>query len=165
MIAKLVCTNSSDRASEIPLPSLPVTIGRGAQVDVQILDQWASRQHCRIVESQQQLVVQDLGSTSGTFVNGQPIVEAALHHGDTLTVGLSTFQVHLERREQSSVFDRIGVSWKKLSSRMRTPHTNAAGGESVSRSQPSDIAMPQVGLATICEINDDERGESCPVSW
>lgn len=163
MIAKLVCANASDGASEIPLPSLPVTIGRGSQVDVQIPDQWASREHCRIVQSQQQLVVQDLGSTSGTFVNGQPIVEAALHHGDTLTVGISRFQVHLESGMQSSVLNRIGVSWKKLSSKIRTPLANPAGSESVSRCPASEIDLPQVDLATICEVPDDEKGDSCPV--
>lgn len=126
MFAKLVNVDSSRMISEIPLVSLPITIGRGAQADVQISDQWASRVHCRIVSLQEQFVVQDLGSTGGTLVNGQPIVEAMLNHGDLLTVGITSFRVQLKSGARLSVFKRISDSVQKLSLRPRTSHAVAA---------------------------------------
>ena len=155
MIAKLISANANDIASEISLPSFPVTIGRGLQVDIQVPDQWTSRQHCRIVRAETQLVVQDLGSTYGTFVNGQAIVEATLNHGDTLTVGISNFQVHLKDREPASVFELVSVSWKKLRSKIWNPPANpAASRDSANNDQAAAAAagnLLEPVLQTHCE--------------
>ena len=155
MIAKLISANANDIASEIRLPSFPVTIGRGLQVDIQVPDQWTSRQHCRIVRAETQLVVQDLGSTYGTFVNGQAIVEATLNHGDTLTVGISNFQVHLKDREPASVFELVSVSWKKLRSKIwNSPANPAASRDSANNDQAAAAAagnLLEPVLQTHCE--------------
>jgi pSer/pThr/pTyr-binding forkhead associated (FHA) protein len=42
------------------------------------------------------LLVRDLGSTHGTYVNGEQVREAYLHSGDHLSVGLATFRVELD---------------------------------------------------------------------
>ncbi len=89
--ATLVCVNHDRSVPVIPLQRLPLTLGRGEEADFQIADQCASRLHCRIVEVENQLIVQDLGSALGTLVNGQPIAEAPLNVGDRLTVGVLTF--------------------------------------------------------------------------
>ena len=119
MIAKLQSLNSSDSAEVIPLERLPVTVGRGLEADVRVLDRFASRQHCRIFQVENQLVVQDLGSTWSTLVNGQPIEEAPLHPGDTLTIGISTFRVDIENSANGSLLSRIEASIKTLGSTVR----------------------------------------------
>ena len=116
MIARLHSLNSRDAADVIPIETLPVTLGRGANADVRILDQCASRLHCRILQVENELVVQDLGSTLGTLVNGQPIAESRLNSGDSLTVGASTFRVDLEVRKKSTLLSRIEASIKTLGS-------------------------------------------------
>ncbi len=126
MIARLLYLNGRDTTDVIPLESLPVTLGRGADADVRVLDQCASRLHCRILQVKNQLVVQDLGSTLGTLVNGQPIEEAPLNPGDKLTVGISTFSIDLEIRTKTSLLSRIEASIKSLGSPLRQRKPQAA---------------------------------------
>ena len=65
-----------------------VTIGRQAQCDVQVQGTLVSRWHARIVWTGKAYIVEDLGSTNGTFVNGERVVKAhALRSGDRLQLG------------------------------------------------------------------------------
>ena len=53
-----------------------------------------SRLHCRLTaDPSDQLVVEDLGSTNGTIVNGKKVERVVLRVGDTLTVGRVEFMV------------------------------------------------------------------------
>jgi pSer/pThr/pTyr-binding forkhead associated (FHA) protein len=56
-------------------------------------DPQASRRHAAFVPGPTGLQVQDLGSTNGTFVNGNRVQSAALNPGDTVTIGNNTFRV------------------------------------------------------------------------
>ncbi len=70
------------------------TIGRTTRADFIIDAALISRLHCRLTaERSNQLVVEDLGSTNGTLVNGERIVRQVLRAGDLLTVGRVTFTV------------------------------------------------------------------------
>ena len=64
-----------------------VTIGRLPECDVVVDDAGASRQHARIRRTEGGFVLTDLGSTNGTMVNGEPIQEHVLEHGDRITIG------------------------------------------------------------------------------
>ena len=56
-----------------------------------LTDASASRQHCVVKHEGQGLRIQDLDSRSGTFVNGIPVKERTLQHGDRIQVGNSLF--------------------------------------------------------------------------
>ena len=77
------------------LPSGSVkTVGRTTGADFILDAALVSRLHCRLTAEQDgQLVVEDLGSTNGTVVNGKRIDRATLGAGDSLQVGRVTFQV------------------------------------------------------------------------
>ncbi|HSP07263.1 MAG TPA: FHA domain-containing protein, partial [Acidobacteriota bacterium] len=68
-------------------------IGRARDNDIVILDQSLSRQHARIEVLADRIVLADLQSRNGTFVNGEKIAEAELKNGDTIQWGdvLCTF--------------------------------------------------------------------------
>src|SRR5690606_6886301 len=55
-----------------------------------------SRKHCRLVKDNGELRVEDLGSSNGTFHNGQRVQEAVLEPGDALQIGPVTFVVQVE---------------------------------------------------------------------
>jgi hypothetical protein len=65
-----------------------ITIGRDITNDIVINDPEVSRHHCRLTQGGGGYTVEDLGSTNGTFVNGQRLTGARpLSHGDTLGMG------------------------------------------------------------------------------
>ena len=96
MVAKLVGQSASDKAVELGLRALPITLGRGDEADVCINDRWASRLHCEITEFYDGLNVRDLGSTHGTFVNGEAVQVSVLREGDELTIGMHSFILRFE---------------------------------------------------------------------
>jgi hypothetical protein len=91
MDVKLVVVGGDAKTKEIVL-RLPAVIGRGRGCTVVLPHPLVSRRHCTIFESQGQLMVRDMGSLNGTFVNNSRITEAVLPPGELLTVGTVTFR-------------------------------------------------------------------------
>jgi len=70
------------------LSQIETTIGRIQPVDILIEDPIVSRQHARITLQGEQYFLEDLGSSNGTFLNGQPVVgRTALTPGDKVSLG------------------------------------------------------------------------------
>ncbi len=63
------------------------TVGRGKGCDLVLPDPRVSREHARLERGPEGTEVVDLGSTNGTFVNGQRVRRRRLRHGDRLQVG------------------------------------------------------------------------------
>ena len=74
-------------------PEMVRTVGRAPLADLVVDAPFVSRVHCRITARPDMLVVEDLRSTNGTFVNGRRVERAALGDGDRLTVGRVEFAV------------------------------------------------------------------------
>jgi pSer/pThr/pTyr-binding forkhead associated (FHA) protein len=71
-----------------------IEIGREASIGLALDDDQASRRHARVSPQGGEAVVEDLGSTNGTYLNGQPIEgERTLRPGDRLRVGLTVFEL------------------------------------------------------------------------
>lgn len=70
-----------------------LTIGRGRDNAMVLDDMLVSRQHVRISVDDEGLVIEDLGSRNGTFVNGRRIERTHLNEGDRIGIGASTFEV------------------------------------------------------------------------
>ena len=96
LVSKLIPMDAVVSVDEIPLTQLPLRIGRGEDVDVYVDDRWVSREHCELDRAKEALVVRDLGSKHGTFVNGLVVRIAELKAGDELSIGLSKFVVRHE---------------------------------------------------------------------
>lgn len=67
-------------------------IGRGGQVDIQIEDPYASGKHARLARQAGVVIVEDLNSTNGTFLNEDPLIGAQpLQLGDRIRIGDTEF--------------------------------------------------------------------------
>jgi hypothetical protein len=67
-------------------------LGRGDEVDIRLEDTFASSQHARLVPQGEVMMLEDLGSTNGTYLNGEPLRgPQPLHVGDSIRIGDSEF--------------------------------------------------------------------------
>ena len=80
----------------VALPHQMVTIGRAPDNDVVVGDPATSGHHGRIDDRQGSFWISDLGSTNGTLVNGEPVIEKQLSDGDMIAIGQNTLRFTLE---------------------------------------------------------------------
>ncbi len=86
-MAKLVVLSEGMTGLAFDLKPDRTTVGRLEDNAVQIPEASVSSHHCEIVMRGAELIVKDLNSTNGTFINGQQITEAGLKSGQILRLG------------------------------------------------------------------------------
>jgi serine phosphatase RsbU (regulator of sigma subunit) len=92
----------------IALNLLPITVGRSAPSELILEGSTVSRRHCKLERQGDLIVITDVGSTNGTFVNGERIeAPVALEDGARLTIGAYTLNYH--RRSQQEL-----AGWEAL---------------------------------------------------
>jgi hypothetical protein len=80
-----------DGNQHVYLLQTPVTLlGRGTDCDLRLVDPGVSRHHAELRVENDQVVLVDLGSTNGTFVNGQPVRRVTLSDGTRIALGRTT---------------------------------------------------------------------------
>jgi pSer/pThr/pTyr-binding forkhead associated (FHA) protein len=85
--AKLLVKLHGKGSRDIELTHETFTIGRKADNTLAIEDPAVSGHHARIIKVQAVFFLEDLKSTNGTAVNGQPITRQQLHDADVITIG------------------------------------------------------------------------------
>jgi len=86
-MAKLILSMDGLVLKEIPLSKERTTIGRKAHNDIQIDNLAVSGEHAVIVTILNDSFMEDLGSTNGTLVNGNPVKKHFLQNNDTIELG------------------------------------------------------------------------------
>src|SRR5581483_1485321 len=88
MNAQLVVTEGPNRGQVFALAEgQAVVIGRGRTTNTRLLDPRVSREHCRVQSRGESIVITDLGSVGGTYVNGSRVDKQSLREGDVIRVG------------------------------------------------------------------------------
>src|SRR6187551_1702755 len=97
MQIRLKVLKGTKAGKEIKLPIPECLIGRGKQCHLRTKNDAISQQHCVIITTPRGVVVRDLQSLNGTFVNGERVTaEVALRGGDQLRIGPLLFEVVIE---------------------------------------------------------------------
>src|SRR5688572_27526660 len=83
------------QGGEFPLRmNREIVIGRSSDLDMVLVEDMVSRRHAKITTTDGHITIQDVGSTNGTFVNGEKIEGVALlSEGDRILVGTSIIKV------------------------------------------------------------------------
>ena len=81
----------------MPVDRDGLTLGREASNDVVLHDSQASAHHARIVATEKGFFIEDLGSTNGTFVQGQRVTRQPLQGGEVIQLGQSKLVFEVSR--------------------------------------------------------------------
>src|SRR5262249_44247397 len=91
------------QGGEFPLlPEREIVVGRSSDLDMVLVEDMVSRKHAKISTQSGQIVIMDLGSTNGTFVNGEKIKKTRLKEGDRILIGTSILKVIATDKQQVS---------------------------------------------------------------
>jgi EAL domain-containing protein (putative c-di-GMP-specific phosphodiesterase class I) len=94
--------DESGQVFRMPILSTPFRVGRESGLDLSLPAQVVSSQHAELFRKDDRLLVRDLGSTNGTFVNQEPILgEADLKEGDILHFATFAFRLGVSRGKHS----------------------------------------------------------------
>jgi Domain of unknown function (DUF4388)/Inner membrane component of T3SS, cytoplasmic domain len=70
-----------------------IVIGRSSELDMVLVEEMVSRKHARIALADGTISIEDLGSTNGTFVNGEKVQQGTLREGDRVLIGTNILKV------------------------------------------------------------------------
>ena len=139
------------QGGEFPLRmNREIIIGRSSDLDMVLVEDMVSRRHAKISSTDAEVYIQDMGSTNGTFVNGEKIAgRALLHEGDRILVGTSIIKVvavegsiaqqseaearRRSRPERSSARRRRAARCRASSKRFRCPTCSSCSRRAASR--------------------------------
>ena len=140
MDAVLIMFKADGQTRSFPLTHDVTVIGRREDCDLQIPLTEVSRKHCRVVKEGDALRVEDLGSSNGTFQNGQRVQEAVLQPGDYVQIGPVLFAVQIEGKP--------GIDEIQPPQPVAIPHS------------PGDSDSPQAATVAPAASPENENGAS-----
>src|SRR5438445_11717277 len=94
----------SDLNQSIAITHFPAVVGRSSECDYQICHPLISRRHCVFDVQDGEILVQDLGSLNGTYLNGERVKgPRPIHDGDRLDLTFLPYEVCLPKSPDASV--------------------------------------------------------------
>lgn len=85
-------------------------VGRSASTTISLDDDAISRKHAKVICLEKEVILEDLGSANGTFVNGERVTRCVLHDGDKVRLGHTTvlkftYQDKIDQAFQRHMYD------------------------------------------------------------
>ena len=105
-------------------PDREIVIGRSSDLDMVLVEDMVSRKHAKITTQAAQIVITDMGSTNGTFVNGEKVRKTRLKEGDRILIGTSILKVVASGPDQ--------VSQSEAREQLQAVRSENKGGSSMS---------------------------------
>lgn len=155
-MAKLILSMDGLVLKEIPLLKERVSIGRKAHNDIQIDNMAISGEHAAVVTILNDSFLEDLNSTNGTLVNGQPVKKHFLKDGDVIELGKYKMKyiVATVTQHEASPYEQT-TQPPRPAAVHNVP--SAADVTPASASQPAGPA-PALGMAVIRLLSGSNAG-------
>ena len=100
------------QGGEFPLKNdKQIIIGRSSELDMVLVEDMVSRKHAKITIGGGKITIEDLGSTNGTFVNGEKVKQARIKEGDRILIGTSILKL-IEQGKDTEALDDSQVKQK-----------------------------------------------------
>lgn len=148
-MAKLFWLQPDSTIIEFPLKAEQNLIGRSSRCDVRIKHPGISSEHAVIRQLPSSAILEDLGSTNGTRVNGKRIEVHTLRHGDQIGVG----------RESLMYFAELDEASRFLQPESAEPFAQPApGGERVNTDVPSPPPPPPPMVPLVADVFAEPTG-------
>lgn len=137
------------QGGEFPLRmNREIIIGRSSDLDMVLVEDMVSRRHAKITTTDTEILIQDVGSTNGTFVNGEKIAgRARLQEGDRILVGTSIIRV--------VAVDAQTVNQSEAEARRRLEA--GAARQSASAGRPMSGVIEEIPLPDLLQLLSTSR--------
>ncbi|MFM9995030.1 MAG: FHA domain-containing protein [Phycisphaerales bacterium] len=159
MNATLVLVKPDGTMREVPIKGERVVIGREKKCTVRIPVPSVSREHCEVRFADGRVLLQDMGSSNGTYVNRRRVEQGELKAGDLVAIGPAVFVVTVNGQPASidaAASYREGAGPK--------PVTAKAAGAKARPSAPAG-AKPKPALDDEPDISGDDSEDSSVVDF
>jgi len=103
----LIYPAGPDMGRRFALQRDELSIGRGADTDIQVDRDSVSRLHALVARRQNEWTLEDLGSTNGSYVNDAPVTKVVLRDGDFVRVGAAIFKFLTGDGAEAAYFEEI----------------------------------------------------------
>ena len=116
------------QGGEFPLrPNREIVIGRSSELDMVLVEDMVSRKHAKIVTDENVVTIEDLGSTNGTFVNGEKVRVSEIKDGDRILIGTSIIKLVTMSGEPNSITETEARSRLVVAGNKRPPTKSMSG--------------------------------------
>ena len=164
-MAVLIVRSGKHKGRKLRLPGRfqQIVIGRSERCQIRLNHETVSSEHCALSNRGHGLVVRDLGSQTGTFVNDEPVEgERTLKPGDVLRIGPVLLQLapetsagraepHASTTKADAVDEDAIVDWLLEGGGAERPEASSASAGQGAAAQPSVIPKPPKKFASLAE--------------
>ncbi|HEU4734480.1 MAG TPA: FHA domain-containing protein, partial [Kofleriaceae bacterium] len=163
-VGELIVIAGANKGERIPLGNEQIIIGTRADCTVPLSDILASPLHCAISKNGDEIVATDLGSSAGTFINGERITRGTpLKAGDLVAIGIHVFEARL-------------IGGVTIAAKNATMFTTIRAAGALDGPQPRFVIESRVvkakriviGRAPSCDVTIDHPSvsrEHCVIEW
>ena len=129
MHVRIKILHGSNAGKEVKIPVPKCLIGRADDCHLRPQSDAISRRHCVIITTDSEVVVRDLNSRNGTFVNGERVAEeSVLLTGDILRVGPLEFEMQIEHTAAKIKRPKVSDIKEAVSRTAEAGASSATGG-------------------------------------
>jgi len=164
MNVQLVYFSNVGGKKSFPLSKRRTTVGRKPGCDLQIPLIEVSREHCQFVKQKTTVVLRDLDSANGTYVNSKRVKEVSLGAGDQVSIGTVVFMVQIDGKPEKlqvksdDLRKAAGVIAKPTAKRLgkRGSDAETSIGIQISGAKDENLDEDILGDSFFADFEDEE---------
>lgn len=153
------------QGSEFPLEEgREYTIGRSSDSDLVLVEDMVSRQHAEVKVVDDRVLLHDLGSTNGSFVNGERVRDVQLNEGDRLLFGTSIIKLaRVGGASDSAAYPSVGAISRPLPPVSEARASEPSGSHTQIPASPA-LTPPPISAVSSPPVSSPPVSSSSPSS-